>query len=303
MNEVTRIVHEGGRHIIPPQHQMGSIMTSLFLKVNAVHRLWRWHRQAVLYSNPQNFLQLSTGFTINFLVGDRLPLRVAAQCLLISQRILAAIKQKTTVAQSCQHVMDVWRGCYISQPQTSWSFDAKNHFLSPSTSNEWLYSFKRLANQIHELSRSVFDVFVQLFKLSMYTMDAIDVFYLSPETRNESVNEMFVNATQLLDELVGNKEFLLKGLNDNKEVIEEILMGVRAPLKADQLINSVAKTLAVASTTKSVKDRVGKSVVNFTKQVGFEFLSLFGLRHIFSDFDPDDNDVVHITSFKAEKPR
>ena len=69
----------------------------------------------------------------------------------------------------------------------------------------------------------------------------MDAFCLSPYTRNEGINESFINIMKWMDNLVENKAELLDGLTSNKVLIERILRN--SPITYIQLHSCVTKTL------------------------------------------------------------
>ncbi len=164
-------------------------------------------------------------------------LRIAAQCLLISTRVLECAQQQTVLYRSGQRWLTAVQDHYPQPNRCSWKSEHKNRWSSPSSA-AWLRTTSQsFWNRIKRIAACAAIVFIHFFKLSMCIMDAIDAFCLSPYTRNEGINEGFVNAMKWLDNLVENKEELLQGLNSNKVLIERILRG--SPINYTQLHSCV----------------------------------------------------------------
>lgn len=227
--------------LTPADSRMPPIVWSAFMALNKVHGVWRWYRRVELYRNPDNLAQLLAGHVINFVIGDRLMVRIAAQCLLISTRILECVQQQTVLQESCQTWMGAIYGYYPKPCRRSWNLIPSNSWNSPSAVGVLKTKCESLWNYAERVVRCTADVFVQFFTLSMNIMDAMDTFCLSPHTHNDAVNEFVVNAMKWMDNLVENSEELLDGIRSNRMIIEKILVG--SPITYNQLHAGVAKTL------------------------------------------------------------
>jgi hypothetical protein len=227
--------------LTPPSSRLPPALWTVFTALNKVHGIWRWYRKAELYSNPNYLSQLMTGHLVNFVVGDMLMLRIAAQCLLISTRILQCVQQQKNLYSSCQKWLETVKGDYPQPYKRRWVAYQNTPWISPSSAG-WLeanglYLFERL-KKITECTAAVF---FHCFKLSMNIMDVIDVFNMNPATRNEGINEFFINGASCLDTLAKNKKELLHGIDENRVIIEKILY--KSPISYNQLVASVTKTL------------------------------------------------------------
>lgn len=233
MIPLTTLVQQTTYEITPASSRLPPFLWTGFAALNKVHSLWRWYRRVEVYSNPNNFAQLLAGHAVNFIIGDIVVVRIAAQCLLISTRLLECVQQQAALCQAGRAWKDAILGHYPQPVRCSW--DAS-----------WKVAGCVLWNRIQRIALCSLNLFEHTFRLSMRIMDAIDAFCLSPYTRNEGVNEGFVNAMKWMDTIVENKEKLLRGVVDNQIIIERILRG--SPLTYNQVRDGVAKTLEKTET-------------------------------------------------------
>lgn len=232
--------------LTPPIHRLPPFLWTAFTALNKVHGVWRWYRRIDLYTKPDTLSQLLAGHMINFAIGDRLLLRVAAQCLLISTRVLECAQQQKKLSESIQRWVWAAKGYYPKPIRQKWNKQTHHLWQSPSSTDWFKKKWQGLLNRIERIMECTAMVFFHCFKLSMRLMDAIDVFSLSPHTSNEGVNELFVNAMKWMDNIVENNEELLKGLEVNRPLIEKILHN--SPITYVQLHTTVTKTLEKTET-------------------------------------------------------
>jgi hypothetical protein len=253
MASITTLVQTATYDTTPAALRLPSPLWTAFALLNKAHSVWRWIRRIELYRNPENLAQLLAGHVVNFALGDVLLLRIAAQCLLISTRVLECVQQQTTVYHAGKRWIAAIKGDYPKPTQNIWD----THY---ATRGETVKSC--LKNRMERIVRSTLSLFKHTFILSMCLMDAVDAFCLSPFTRNEGINEGFVNAIKWLDTLTENKEELLQGLVDNQPIIEKIL--AKSPFTYKQLHDGVERTLerteTIALKAKNIS-RVGNGIL------------------------------------------
>lgn len=221
--------------------RMPSFIWTAFTAINKVHGVWRWYRRAELYSNPDNFAQLLTGHALNLILGETLIVKIAAQCLLISTRVLECVQQQATLINAGRSWLAAIKGDYSRTPHISWKSLAPKPLISPSA-DYWLRSTANsIIYRIDRIGRCTIALLWEAFTLSMKIMDAVDAFCLSPHTKNEGLNEGLINAIKWLDALTENKEAMLEGLTEYQAIIEKILDG--SPLKFETLYSGVQKAL------------------------------------------------------------
>lgn len=249
-----------------------------------VRKLWRWIRLGKIYTNPNNFLKLAAGHTLNLAFGNNVILRVSAICVLIATRILECVEQHFALQRSWDNLVSAFKGRFPTPIKVEWAVKATNKFLSISTVVWWKYQFKHIWEVIKRIAVCILKLVKEAFILSMRIADAIESFTLSPTVRNEGINLLFVNGALWMDRLVENKDLLVQGLNSNKRVIERILKGIHAPFSAEQLIDvakgAMDKTEKVHLALEKVSDSVGMFLVACLKKWGFEFMHALGLHHL-----------------------
>jgi len=81
----------------------------------------------------------------------------------------------------------------------------------------------------------------------MRYLDVIEAFSLSSATCDESINELFLNTSHLLDELTENHNFLVEELEKYDGLIEKILNKLGSSYHAEDLRNTLATTLEKTS--------------------------------------------------------
>lgn len=286
----------------PVMAQLTGVLRAIFKPVHYLHRLWRWYRRAEVYSNPENFAGLLSGHLINFFGGDNVALRVAAQCVLIATRILQCVQQQIVIGNAYQKLKEAFQGRFAYHMPSQWIKEKKTSFLKSSLSAStiiWIrLTSTTLFVRIHRILLCSLQLVKEIFVLSMRVMDAIESFSLSPTTRNESVNEFFVNGTKSLDILVENKAHLLSALKDNEEIISKILEGINPQYNVKELIAGVSKAMKTVETiqggVKAVTSLGGGVIVKAANHGVFNFLCALGV----SEHAPNFLDVKPDTSFE-----
>ena len=141
---------------------------------------------------------------------------------------------------------------------------------------------KFLARRTYKFSKQFFEIF------DMLTIDAIEAFTLSPATRNEAVNEFFVNGTKCLDIIAENKNTLLIKLKENQPIIEKVLSGIGASYTVGQVIEYIDKSLekvkTASDTVKKVNQVVNGTFLEILKQGIFGFMCALGLSKFVPDY-------------------
>jgi len=258
MQPALDIVNQATRNAIPNPMRTSPALWAGFSALHKVHRLWRTYRRTKVYSNPDNFLRLMAGHAANFAVGDSLLFRVAAQCVLISTRILECAEQQRALQKSWDQLVHSFRGTYVIPAQADWGRGAKSDYLSPSTISWWNVSGTQLAKRAYRVAVGIIDVGSQAFQLSMKIMDAVEVFTFNPETGDEAMNELFVNGSKWMDQLVDNKELLISSLEGNRGLISKILEGTGANGSVDDLIGKVRAAIGRAEEVRDQENEIAE---------------------------------------------
>lgn len=262
-----------------PGNRLPPFLWTAFTTINKIHGIWRWYRRVELYRNPDNLAQLLAGHLVNLAIGDMLLLRVAAQCLLISTRILECAQQQTILHRAGQDWFAAVQGHYPKPYKSLWHKNHQTTWISPSSAATLKAMSASFWNRLKRIAACTAVVFMHLFKLSMNIMDAMDAFCLSPHTRNEGINEGFVNAMKWLDNLVENKEELLNGLSANKTLVEKILQN--SPITYTQLHGCVTKTVEnteiVYQNAKKISNFANGVIVDMGKRALLGSMVMIGL--------------------------
>ena len=284
MNPLITFAQSATYDLTPQSMRLPSFVWTAFTALNKVHGIWRWYRRAELYTNPNNFSQLIAGHALNIVLGDTLIVKVAAQCLLISTRVLECVQQQSALVNSSRCWWSAVKGDYSPKRQKSWKTLEPHPFLSPST-QLWFRSIgQSITDRIERIARCTLSLFVEAFTLSMKIMDAVDVLSLSPYTKNEGLNEGLINAIKWLDTLTENREALLEGLLENKEIIEKVLAG--STLNYEMLFNGVKNTLdkteSIHKQTHKITSLGNGLIVDIGKRIASGSMVALGL----SDYRP-----------------
>jgi hypothetical protein len=241
MTPLLAFTQSSAYELTPVGHRLPPFLWTAFTALNKVHGLWRWYRRIDLYTKPDTLSQLLAGHIVNFVVGDILLLRIAAQCLLISTRVLECAQQQTILYKSAQHWVWAVQGHYPKPSRQKWNKQHHNVWISPGASDWLKMQWQAFRNRVERIVECTAMVFSHCFQLSMKLMDAMDTFCLSPYTSNEGVNEFFVNAMKWMNNIVENNEELLAGIEANKPLIEKMIC--HSPITYKQLHATVSKAL------------------------------------------------------------
>lgn len=276
MSEISNTVHDAAQYLTPDTARAPSFVRVLFSGFHYVHGIWRWIRFKDIYTNPNNFYSLACGHGLNLVAGDNIVLGVAAQCVMIVQRLMACVDQNVKLYQTCCQWSDAIHGNYSLQHRCEWMKDPETGTFSPSTT-QWIQStWQAIAERVSRVVLATLAVFKEIFILSMCFMDTIEAFSWSTETRNEAVNQLFVNFSESVDSLVKNQERLLDSFNENKDTIQKLLSGIGSSYKVEDLADVVSSTIKASQVVQSVSNIAG----NFVQHAGFGLASFLGATQI-----------------------
>lgn len=241
MTPLLAFTQSSAYEMTPPTQRLPPLLWTAFTALNKIHGVWRWYRRIDLYTKQDTLSQLLAGHMVNFVIGDVLLLRIAAQCLLISTRVLECAQQQAVLYRAAHRWVEAIQGHYPKPNRQKWNKPHHHLWISPSSSDWLKMQWQAFRNRIVRIVECTAMVFFHCFKLSMRLMDAMDTFCLSPYTSNEGVNELFVNAMKWMNKMVENNEELLMGIEANKPLIEKILLN--SPITYTQLHATVSKAL------------------------------------------------------------
>lgn len=245
--------------------------------LHRVHRLWYWCGRAEIYTNPDNFLKLAAGHAINWIAGDRSIVRVAAQAVMISTRILMAVKEQTELYHESKQFWKKISDPYVLPSKFKWSKPGNKRLLSPSTINWWKSHYRATIDLVKRIAKALFCLLKRFFTMSMRTMDAIAAFSFNPENRNAAVNEFFINCSKTMELLVNHREILLDCLSRNKKIITQILSTSNSVITVEQLIASVKKTLDATERVNTISQKIGALGRGLLKRITYGLFQTVGM--------------------------
>lgn len=274
MIPITSLVQSTTYDMTPSSLRLPPFLWRAFTTLNKVHGLWRLFRRAEVYTNPDNLAHLLAGHTLNVLVGDIVVLRIAAQCLLISTRLLECVQQQSILCNKGTAWKEAVMGRYPKPIYSDWK---KSTFMGSCDNH-----LQALGNRVQRIASHTLSLFVQTFRFSMCIIDTIDAFCLSPYTRSEALNESFVNAMKWMDAIVENKDDLLSGIIENQSIIERILQD--SSFNYEQLRDGVKKTLERAeiihAKARSISTYGNGMIITIGKRAIDEVMVTLGIAHL-----------------------
>jgi hypothetical protein len=181
-------------------------LTALYAVVHKLHSLWRRFRKVKLYTNPHSLIKLGAGHFVYHVGGANSSwLGFTAQSVLLAHRISFCVR-------SLLHFIEAWK---IFKE----SFKHKEDFnyrlpdrlniapfnFSATTEFYLMAKIDRLSLRISTVWRAFYHLMSSLFFLSMRTLDAIEAFHITPESREEAIKELFIHGGELFA-LIKNEE-------------------------------------------------------------------------------------------------
>ncbi len=281
------IVQKSTQELLPITPVLPFVVRGAFSGFHWIHATWHWYQQGKTYLNPNNFLKLASGHTLNFFVGDNRYVRLAAQCVMISNCILQCVKEQTGLNRSYSKLMDAFFLRHPSVTVHKWNKHPISPFISPSTSQRIYGFFFEIGSYLKHVGYRIAMFAKHFFNLSMSTLKAVDAFSLNPEIGNQAVNEFFVNGNNCLDAIAENRDEMIEKLHENKPVIDCVLKSVGATCKAEQLIeymdNSFAKVQNASKMVDDLNKTVGTYVTEAFKTLVFMVMTPLGAADAIPD--------------------
>jgi hypothetical protein len=182
----------------------------------------------------------------------------------------------------------------------------KSEIWSPSTLSGIKYNLLKCIEKIRRIFSSIFILLKETFVMSMRMVDALEMFYLSPDSRDDATNEFFVNGSELLDKLEENREVLLKGLNKAKPIIDEILNNIGSSYTADEFIEYSSDALETVADThakvQEVTGPLGKIVQEIGKRTLYGLAEILGLeklipKKLYPDYSVPPREIQKVFHF------
>ncbi len=239
------VIHSATKTAIPINFQLSGFLGLCFQLVHRIHRVWYWFRRIDNYTNPDNFLKLAAGHTLNVVAGDRTVVRIAAHAVLIAARITETIEEQVALVQESKSLWVTLSNPYPLHTPLRKNMKCHNMWLSPSTKHWWKVKFQAIVDRITRVVKAIIRLARRLFLLSMKTMDAATAFSFGTDQRQESLNELMINGSKCMDALVKNKDMLLRCLHKNKGIVSHVLSRSSTIFSIDQLIDMIEKGISV----------------------------------------------------------
>jgi hypothetical protein len=267
--------------VIPGSAFLPGPVNILIHLMNRVHWVWRWNFMLTqVVANTNNLQKYIAGnllnLCLNTIVPDKLALiiRIAAQVTLAAARIVELGKQKMRTFYALR---DLYYAIAMRQPlrirvkmprdKHSLIFHlAVQRLLGPDNFVWALKKKEAVIQYVSRIARCTFELLRHMFVTSMCYMDVIEVFTLNPEAKHDAVNQVFMSASRLLDDISKNKQHIHAELLRNQRLIEKILSGLGNPCRADQLISAVSMSLTVTEKTYNTAGWVWDNTKDVVKQ-------------------------------------
>lgn len=299
------IVESIARGATPSKAQLSGFLLSSYRIIHRVHCLWVWGHRIETHANPENFLKLAAGRVVNWLAGDTLPVRVAAQAVLITKYILETVDEQVAMKEEVESLWDRLSDPYALPPKVKWTKTAGGTFLSPSTKHWWKIKFNALVTMVSRIFKAIFSLFKGLFKLSMKMLDTLSAFSFTTSTKNAAVNEIFVNFSRMMKLLNDERELLLCCLQNNKKIIKQLLEGTQSAFTYEQLFASVKETIKVSRSfdrnTKNVSETVRVISKDIFQRASFGLFQMVGMTHLLPNSWVFSRDIPWLEGNAKEK--
>jgi hypothetical protein len=218
---------------------------------------------------------------LNWVAGDKGLVMMAAQVVLISTRIVEMVEEGQSLVKDTKRFWRILRGRHRLVERDVTVLVFRGGSLSHSTkvrASRFLFIAKI---RVRSVAFCVVRISKRIFVLSMKTLDATSSFYYRPDQKQETLNEFFINYDKLTGVLINNKQFLVKCLKKNRDVIERVLINSHSILTADQLITGVKKSIDRVEKVNEAVDGVSKKVGTVGKDLfqraAFGLLQSMGL--------------------------
>lgn len=251
-------VHDSTRQMIP-QGTLPPVLSKVFDLFHWAHHSWHWYRRGKTYLNPDNFLKLTSGHTLNYLIGNNRFMRLAAQCVLISNCVLECVEQQVALGKAYRKWIEAFQGRYPLVISHKWNSQAVSRWISSSTSHRLYVTFFESEQYLGRVMLRTSLLVNRFFLASMAVIDTVDAFSLNADA-DRAVNEFFVNGIRCLDSIAENREELVTKLRANQTVIDGILKRIGSPCQTHEFIDYIDKTAGKLQTANHVLNEVNKTV-------------------------------------------
>jgi hypothetical protein len=260
------------------------IPTALLVGVTVLyrfHRVWRWIRVGSLWANPNNFLQLAAGAGVDYLFGDKVPLRVAALMIWIPSRVADSIDEYNKLGSAWKKWKEAWRGDYPRSPQVHWVTNSKGKSNSPSFELFWKELGVVWRIRVWRVTVRSYKLGKRMFMLSMRSVDAFEALSLKKSSCDRAVSELFLDGTNVLDRIARKKEVVQEKLENNRPVVNKFLRKLGVKCTVNRLFGFLSSTMEMIGKldngVKKVSGIGGGMVKDLGKHVIFHAFSILDM--------------------------
>ena len=253
MESILRMSDSASSFALPASSALPTPLNAFVHLMNRAHWLYRWKLQvSEVYMNSRNFKLLVMGHLTSKVVGESLLLRMSAQILLVTSRIVDLGKQKVRTYDAYCDVLHAiftseshWVRVEVPQGQPTFAllFLGEDYYIWAIQKREAFLFYVR------RVGLSTVHLFKEMFNTSMCYMDVIEAFSVNVNASNDAVNHLFIHTAKLLDGISENKQTIHAELLKHKKLIQQVLTVMGTDYKAETLIGEVAKTLNTAERT------------------------------------------------------
>lgn len=199
----------------PPPRTTGARLPCFFrwffYVFRRIHRIWRCYcRTREVTQSAGSFFQFLGGWVLNACCGRNRAVVLTAKYIMIARRVLDCIKEQLLFLRRVKQLRNAFRKKAPYDPPRRIRI---RQGLSPSCRYRWERALNHILDRILRILKGFFFFFVGLFKLSMRYMDLIDSLSSRREVREESVQDLFLNANHILSELARNEDKMHEALH------------------------------------------------------------------------------------------
>lgn len=259
----------------------GALLVGVFV-LYRFHRTWRWIRIGLLWSDLDNFVQLSAGAAANHFFGDRVPLRVAALMVWIPSRLVACMDEYHKLSKAYLKWVEAVRGDYPRAMRVHWVQASSKPCVFSPAQRIWLEeSALVIRMRLERVSVRTYKLVKRMFILSMTCVDAAEALSLKKSSCDRAINEFFLDGVNALDRIASKKEEVQDKLETNRLLANKLLRKLGTHHTVDRLISCVSTAMdGIELADKGVKNvtEFGNGIAkDMVKQAVFGIFSLLGI--------------------------
>ncbi len=273
------------REIDGVAYQLPFGLSVAFSAIYKAHTWWRWKRHLQeITKDPASFTQYGFGMAFNAALNSefcryfgggfvKIPLEFAARILLISKCCSECIQEYKQLCFSAEQIKTAFYSLNFARVKCG-HFDPKNrlhvilsYLFDPGTIGLVHLRLKLLAMKITTLCYYSFFSVVQLFTLSMCSIQLMEAFIFSSQTKSEAMNKLWLHWGRILKEIADNKEALVQRVEENKVMIDRLISWSKLPIRSDDFVEAAKKATASAIATNKLYNETTMRLVDGAREV------------------------------------